>query len=578
MTRLGKLTVLAGALLMSASTVSMAQNPRANPSTDFALINGKIHTMDDEGTVAEAIAVEGDEIVYVGDAAGLGDVIGLGTEVVDLEGKMVLPGFVDGHSHPIAGGLIMLGVDLQTDDKDELFSRIREEVESNNDDIILGYGVRFNPWTDGNPTAAMLDEIESERPIYFWAIDGHAAWVNSKALEIAGIDKDTPDTAPGFSFFERDDDGNPTGWIIELPAQMQVLTALIDPTPEFMEPGVQEWMQRFAAAGITAAHDHGIQGMGQDEGFQMLLEFEAEGKLPLRIVGSYYWNDGGVDPLPELTEMREKYNTDLVQAKYLKINMDGGDDKWNALYVDPYTDRPDIVPEPIIPYETMRDVLVRADAQGIDVTCHCFGDLAVRLLLDAVEEAIAANPPRERRHKITHGTLIHPDDYARFGELGVVYDSTGVWMTFDPLNQSVATTRLGSERVQMMFPASSVIAEGGSFSLGSDWPASGYVSEYRPLFAIEGAVTRTLDGRKDVPPLGGDAAKLSVEQALRAQTINAARGMGMDDIIGSLEVGKKADLVVLDKNLFDIDPNDISEVDILYTMMGGKLTYDSTAE
>ncbi len=566
--------VSASALFLLVSSAAMAQSNRLNPTADYALINGNIHTMDADGNTAEAIGIEGDEIVYVGSAEGLKDVIGLGTEVIDLNGRMVLPGFVDGHIHAAAGGLIVLGVNLQTDDKDELFARIRNEVETNDDDIILGNGVRFNPWQDGNPTAAMLDEIESERPVYLWAIDGHAAWVNSKALELAGIDKDTPDTVPGFSFFERDDDGNPTGWIVEIPAQMQVLTSLIDITPEFMAEGVATWLQRFAAAGITSVHDHGIQGMSQEEGFQMMADFEKDGAMPIRFVGSYYWNDGSVDPLPGTIELGERFNSELVKARYLKINMDGGDDKWNALYVDPYTDKPDLVPDPIIPVETVRDAVIRADAVGIDVTCHCFGDLAVRTLLDAVEAAIAANPPRERAHKITHGTLIHPDDYARFGELGVIYDSTGAWMTFDPLMQSIATDRLGADRVKAMFPVNRVVAEGGVFSFGSDWPVSGYVSEYRPLAAIEAGVTRQLRGREDVEPLGGDEAKLPLELALEAHTINAARGMGMDSEIGSLEVGKKADLVVLGEDLFQIDPATISDVEVLYTIMGGKLTYE----
>lgn len=547
---------------------------RLNPTTDFALINGSIHTMDAKGTVAEAIAIENDEIVYVGDAAGLKNVIGLGTEIIDLDGKMVLPGFVDAHAHIVAGGLIMLGVDLQTDDKEELFDRIRQEVKTNKDDLILGYGVRFNVWTDGNPTAAMLDEIESERPIYFWTIDGHSAWVNSKALEIAGIDKDTPDTAPGFSFFERDADGNPTGFVVELPAQMQVFTSLLDVDTDFISGGVSTWMDNFAAAGVTAVHDHGIQGMGQDEGFQMMLDLEKAGKMPVRFLGSNYWNDGSVDPLPGTLEMRKNVDSELVKGRYLKINLDGGDDKWNALYVEPYTDKPEIVPEPIIPYDVLQDAVIRVDAAGIDVTCHCFGDLAVRKMLDAIEAAIAKNPPRDRRHKITHGTLIHPDDYARFGQLGVIYDSSGAWMSHDPLLQTVTTTRLGEKRVQGMFPVTNVIAQGGTFSFGSDWPVSGYISEYRPLSAIEVGVTRQLDGRKDVPPLGGEEARMSLDQALRAHTINAAYGMGIDKETGSLEVGKKADLVVLEKNLYDIDPNDISEVKVLYTMMNGMLTWD----
>lgn len=553
---------------------AFAQSNRLNPTADYALINGNIHTMDAEASTAEAIGIEGGEIVYVGDAAGLKNVIGLGTEVIDLKGKMVLPGFVDGHIHAAAGGLIMLGVDLQTDDKDELFSRIRDEVENNKDDIILGYGVRFNPWQDGNPTAAMLDEIESERPIYFWAIDGHAAWVNSKALELAGVDKDTPDTAPGFSFFERDADGNPTGWIVEVPAQMQVLTSLIDVTPELLSDGVADWLQRFAAAGITTVHDHGIQGMSQEEGFQMMTDFETNGQMPVRFIGSYYWNDGSVDPLPGTIELRESFNTELVKGKYLKINLDGGDDKWNALYIDPYTDKPDLRPEPIIPVDIVRDAVIRADAAGIDVTCHCFGDLAVRTLLDAIEAAIATNPPRDRAHKITHGTLIHPDDYARFAELGVIYDSTGSWMTLDPLMQTISTSRLGAERVKAMFPVNRVAEAGGIFSFGSDWPVAGYASEYRPLSTIEAGVTRQLKGREDVPPLGGDEAKLPLQLALEAHTINAAKGMGMADEIGSLEVGKRADLVVLGQDLFAIDPSQISETEVLYTIMGGELTYE----
>nr|WP_302477282.1 amidohydrolase [Ruegeria atlantica] len=534
--------------------------------------------MDEAGSVAEAIGIEDGKIVYVGSAEGLPNIIGLGTEVIDLAGAMVLPGFVDGHIHAAAGGLIMLGVDLQTDDKDELFARIRNEVETNDDDLILGFGVRFNPWTDGNPTAAMLDEIESERPMFFWAIDGHAAWVNSKALELAGVNKDTPDTVPGFAFFERDDDGNPTGWIVEVPAQLQVLSALLDIDPAFIAKGVEMWMGRFAAAGITAVHDHGIQGLGQDEGFQMLQAFEQEGKLPIRVIGSYYWNDGTIDPLLGTMELRENYNSDLVRAKYLKINIDGGDDKWTALMLDPYVDEPDRVPEPIIPYDVVEDAVVRADAAGIDVTCHCFGDLAVRSLLDAIETAIEVNPPRERSHKITHGVYVHPDDYVRFGQLGVTYDSSGAWMSLDPLMQSIALARVGKERRDKAFPATSVMAAGGSFSLGSDWPVSGYVSEYRPLSAIEAAVLRQLDGRKDVPPLGGEEARLTVDQALTAHTINAAHGMGMGNEIGSLEVGKKADLVVVSENLYEIDPNEISEVEILYTIMDGQVTWDHTKQ
>ena len=553
-----------------------AVSNRLNPTADFALINGKIHTMDANGTVAEAIAIEDDEIVYVGDTAGLKNFIGMGTEVIDLNGKMVLPGFIDAHTHAFAGGLIMKGVDLQSDDANEVMARVRDYVAKTDDEVVHGYGVRFTPWTDGNPTAAMLDEIEKERPVYFWAIDGHKAWVNSKAMEKVGLDKDTPDTVPGYSFFERDNEKNPTGWIVELPAQMQVLTNLIDITPEYSLAGINEWFPHFASAGVTATQDLGIQGMGQEEGFAMLDELAKAGKLPLRIRGVYYWNDGSIDPVAEIQALTKKFNHPLARPDKIKINIDGGDDSDNALYIDGYADNPDLDPTPIIPRETIIDAVVRADALGIDAVCHCFGDGAVRIMLDAVEAAIEKNPPRDRRFVVSHGNSVHPDDIARFGELGVVYDSSGAWMSYDPNLQSVSDVKIGPERVQEMFPMAKIAAAGGMVSLGSDWPVSGWISEYRPLVAIEVAITRTIDGRKDVPPLGGAEAGLDVDTAIRAATINAAYNMNMDDQIGSLEAGKKADLVVLSENLYEIDPDDISEVDILYTMMDGKLTYDST--
>ncbi|MFY0661438.1 MAG: amidohydrolase [Shimia sp.] len=534
--------------------------------------------MDESGTVAEAIGIEDGEIVYVGGADGLRDVIGLGTEVIDLDGNMVIPGFVESHMHVFAGGLIMNGVDLQSDDSDEVFDRLRAYVSETEDEIVMGYGVRFTPWKDGNPTAAMLDEIESERPVYLWAIDGHKAWVNSKALEMAGVDKDTPDTVPGFSFFERDADGNPTGWIVEIPAQMQMLSGLVEVTPDLMVNGMKDWIPRFAASGITTMQDLGFQGIGQDEGFKIIEGLVKDGSLPFRIRGVYYWNDGDIDPVTEFQKLAAEFTYENAKPLKIKINVDGGDDSDSALYVDGYADNPDTDPDPIIPRDVIIEAVVRADALGIDAICHCFGDGAVRIMLDAVEAAIQANPERDRRFSVAHGNSVHPDDIPRFAELGVFWNSSGAWMSYDPNLQLVSNNKLGKQRVQEMFPMKKIADAGGRVVLGADWPVSGWISEYRPLVAIETAVTRTIDGRKDVAPLGGAEAGVSVDTALRATTINPALELGMENVIGSLEVGKLADLVVLDENLYEVDPDMISEVKVLYTMMDGELTWDHTAE
>ncbi len=574
---MNKFLVTAMAVFLANAT--FAQTGRENPTADYALINAQVHTMDAEGTVAEAIGIEGNEIVYVGDAAGLANVIGIGTEVIDLQGNMVLPGFVEGHMHPTAGALIMRGVDVQIDSIDGILERVRDYAEANPDlPIIHGYGVRLHLWDDGYGTKEMLDEIDSERPIFLWGVDGHQAWVNSKSFEIAGIDENTPETVPGFSYFRRNEDGTPAGWIVEVPAQMQVLSKLIDLNIEYTAAGVREWLPRFAAAGITTAHDYGVQGLGQDEGFQMMLDIAAAGDLPIRVQGNFYWNDPNLDPIPPLKTMREQFNSELVSARGLKINMDGGDDAYSALYIEPYSDNPDAAPNPIIPFDVLNATVVRADAAGINLVCHCFGDAAVRAVLDAIELAIETNPPRDRRNVISHAMLVHPDDIPRFGELGVTFDTTGAWMSRDPALESVTISRLGEERVQRYSPMVAIAEAGGNVSLGSDWPAAGYIAEYRPLVAIRTAVMRQLPGRDDVPPLGGEEARVPIDLAIRANTINAAYGMGRDHEIGSIEVGKLADLVVLAENLYEIDSSTIHEVEVLYTIMNGQLTYDYEAE
>lgn len=563
--------ILASTLALPAGAAE--NQARLNGTADYALINGFIYTMDPDNPTAEAITLEGNTISYIGDASGLASEIGFGTEIIDFKGKMGMPGFVEGHIHTVAGAIMMNGVDLQTDDKEELFNRIRTYAAETEADAIFGFGVRFNVWTDGNPTATMLDEIESERPVYLWAIDGHAAWVNSKALELAGVDKDTPDTVPGFSMFERDADGNPTGWLIEIPAQMQVFSVLADIDTDFVEQGIRSWAPRLSAAGITTTHDLGVQGFGQSEGYQVITDIAARGELPFRVQGTYYWNDGGIDPLPIIAEMRERFSSDLVTVRYLKINLDGGDAAYNGLYTAPYKDKPETVVSPIIPYDVLFDVIQRADAAGINTVCHCFGDLAVRKYLDAVEAAIAANPDRDCRNVVSHGTMVHPDDRARFAELNVTYDTSGAWFSLDPVQLEVSAVRLGMERVNQNYPIRQIADLGGNISLGSDWPAAGYLAEYRPLHAIEIAVTRQPIGKPDHPLMGGEEYLLTLAQALRANMLGSATGMDMDGTVGSLEVGKMADLIVLEKNLFEISPYEISDVKVLYTVMNGELVY-----
>jgi predicted amidohydrolase YtcJ len=267
--------------------------------------------------------------------------------------------------------------------------------------------------------------------------------------------------------------------------------------------------------------------------------------------------------------MRDENQTGLVQVSALKINMDGDDDKYSTLLVDGYADNPDADPPPVIPFDVINDAAVRADKEHLNLICHCFGDLAVRKFLDAVELAKKTNPEWDRRAVASHAILVHPDDYPRFNELNATYDTSGQWIALDPYTGVITPQRIGPERMKRLFPLKPILEAGGNVSLGSDFPAAAYVADYKPLNAITQAVTRQMLGKPDMPILGGEDMRLTVAQAIRANTYGAAYGIGVEDKIGSLEVGKKADLIVIDQNLFDIDPHEIHNAKVELTMMDG---------
>jgi predicted amidohydrolase YtcJ len=562
-------------ILISSCSGNNKENTNHQIQADRVFTNGKIYTVNEAQPWAEAVAVKGDKIIFVGDAKGVKGFIGDKTETTDLAGKMMLPGFIDGHLHMMAGGLMARGVNLETDDKEELLARIRKFAEDTKGDVVVAYGWRLHLYPDPGPTKEDLDAIDSERPIFLWAVDGHSAWVNSKALELAGVDKDFPDTQPPFSYFQRDAKGNPTGWIVEVPAMVELFGKLVTMDKTYVDQGVREWLPRFTQAGITAIFDAGIQGMTQDDGLQLYQQYEKEGILPLKVRASYYWNNPDVDPLPPLREFMSKYNSDLVKVTKLKVNIDGGDDKHNAIYIEPYADRPDWYGEPILPESVVHKAIKEADAEGIDAFCHCFGDGANRMFLDAVEEAIHDNPDRDRRHMTSHTMLVHPDDVPRYAELGVIADFQTIWAANDPLITTLNTTRLGKERVDRQIGTQPIANAGGMVSLSSDWPVAGYSATYQPLKTIQGAVTRQMQTEPRGEPLGGVEARMPLADAIKAHTLTAAYGMRMDKETGSIEVGKKADLIVLEKNLFDVDMYDIGAVKVLLTMMNGNITYQA---
>ena len=546
---------------------------------DCVFKNGAVYTMDPKMPKAEAVAVTGKKIAYVGDNKGVETYVGEDTQVIDLQGKMLLPGFVESHIHPTLA-FFAGGADLQSDSVDEVLARVKAWADANPEaSLIRGFGWRYTLFPTTGPTKEVLDKLFPDRPVMLVAIDVHSAWVNSKALELAGIDAKTPDPVPGVSYFQRDPKtGEPTGWVVETLAEQQVLAKLAPPTLEAVNAATAGLMPKLAAAGITAAFDAGIGSMPTERGLEAYQQMEKEGKLPLRIVGCYYWNNSAVkDPVPLVLALREKFHSELVQVRTLKIMLDGGEAQHTAVMNQPYADRPGFNADFTVEQKLVNAAILKAQASGIDTHAHCYGDGAVRAYLDAVEQARKAHPNSLSRHAVAHAIFVADEEVARFANLNVTLQSSAQWATPDPTIKR--TTEIVGEKVAFkeMFRHNSVLKAGGRLALGSDWPAAGYVSTYRPLDAIQVAVTREI-----LPQYGKDQftqvlppedERITLDQALKASTLDAAYVLGLEDKIGSIETGKLADLVILDKDLHDLKPEEISRTKVDLTMMNGRVTY-----
>lgn len=551
----------------------------AEGEADIVFRNGAVYTVDADNSWASVVAISGKHIVYVGDEAGAGTFIGPRTRVVDLAGKMLLPGFVEGHTHPMVGSALTRGVDLQFDTKEEVLEALRAyRGEIGGAGVVRGFGWRYLAFPSTGPRKEDLDALWPDVPVVLFAIDGHCAWVNSQALALAGVTKDTKDPLPGFSYFERDPaTGEPTGYLVEVPVIVQVNNAIEPFSPDYVTDGLLEWLPKASAAGITTVFEAGMQVVSEAEGFGIYMDLERAGKLPIRVIGSYYHNNAAIDPVPVFQALRREFQSELVQAGVLKLNMDGGDAQYTAALLAPYSDKPDTSGDTLLPPDLFKDIVRRADHEGIDIHVHAYGDRATRLSLDAFEAAIAANPPRDRRNALAHILLVSPDDVPRFGELGVVAEFSAQWAVPDPTWRDITAVRFGPERSNALYSMKSILGHGGVVSFGTDWPAAGYYSTYRPLDAIEVAVTRRELGKADGSPLQPAAEALGLDAALRAGTMASAHQLRMEDKIGSIEVGKLADLIVLEKNLFEIPPHEIHAVAVLMTVMNGRVTHDATA-
>ena len=564
-----------GASSLSLSSAAFGTTDAADHAS-VIFRNGKVYTLDARKPWAQAVAVKNDKIAAVGSDADALALAGPGTKVIDLAGRMLMPGFVESHIHPFLGAFMTAGVDLQVPTAKDAIAAIAAFAKTHPTGTIRGFGWRVDMFPPEGPTRDMLDAVITDRPAFFLAIDAHSLWANSKALETAKIDAHTPDPVPGFSYYVRDSSGRPTGYVMETSALLEVVNGIEPISLDSMAKLLVDWLPKASAAGITSVFDAGVPPIGADQGaiLEIYTELEKQGRLPFRVVGSYLLKAPPVEAaIASTQELMRRIDTDLVQAPILKMLGDGTPGGYTAWLTEPYADKPDSIGSSPFSEAQWKSLILEADRAGLDVHIHACGERAAHVGLDAFEAAIAANGPRDRRHAIAHNVLTDDVDIPRFGKLGVIAQFSANWLSADPDTVDTLTRLYGPARQSMVYRPKSILARGGSVTFGSDWPAAGYVSTYKPLDSIQVAVTRQLVGKPDAPVLAPTAERMDLAEAIRAATLAGARQLRLEDKVGSVEPGKRADLIVLGKNLFEVSPSDIASVPVELTMMNGQFTH-----
>lgn len=536
------------------------------PAADLALRHGAIYPIDAARRWAEALAIRDGRIVYVGSDRGLRAYLGPRTRIVDLHGRMVLPGFEDAHIHPIDGGLQSLGCDLSAlKTADQYVAAVRRCALAHPEDPwIVGTGWWLSAFgAGGRARRELLDAVVPDRPVYLLSTDGHTVWANTRALEQAHITAATPDPPDGR--IDRDPvTGEPTGTLQE--GASAPLDALVPPRSAAERAAALESAVRMLNGyGITAIQDAAVR----EPDLVRYRELERRGRLSVHVVAALWWeHTEGVEQIARLRRLRDTYRTLLVDPRTVKIMQDGSVENATAVLLEPYLPPGSGSGTPMVEPGRLKEIVAALDRDGFQVHFHAIGDGAVREALDAVEAARERNGDRGNRHQLAHLELVDPVDVARFRELGAIADFQPLWAFADDYVTQLTRPLLGDGRMERLYPIGSLVRSGAVVAFGSDWP----VSTANPFEQIQVALTR-------MNPEGGDAApflpgeRITLPEALAAFTIGSAFANRLDRDTGSLEVGKRADLVVLDQNLFAVPVEAIGRTHALVTLFGGRVVH-----
>lgn len=556
-------TMRAGIAVAAAAAIVLAAAGcrKGGPMSDLILTNASVWTVDSSRPRAEAVAVRDGRILRVGSAAEVEAEAGPARETIDLKGALVLPGFIDSHTHFLTGGAALSGVQLRdVTTRDEFRARVAAHVKT----LEPGEWILNGDWdhqsftTRELPTRDWVDDLTPDNPVCVTRFDGHMALVNGLALKRAGITRATP-APPGGEILKDPTSGEPTGILKD--AAMDPVFALV-PEPSLKERirAAEAALRLAAERGLTSIHD-----MSDAASFEAYQELRKRGALTARL--AVYIPITQVDLLARL-RLRGQFGDDALELAGLKGFVDGSLGSATALFFEPYADDPStrgILAAQMFPEGVMEARILEADRAGLQVAVHAIGDRANALLLDIYERAAAAGGPRDRRWRIEHAQHLRPEDIARMGRLGVI-GSVQPYHAVD--DGRWAETKIGRERCRTTYAFRSLLDENVRLAFGSDWT----VAPLDPLAGIHAAVTRsTIDGK--TPGGWYPEQKITIEEAVYGFTLGGAFAEFAEERKGSIREGKLADLVVLDRDILREPPERIKDARVLMTVLGGKVVF-----
>lgn len=545
---------------------------------DSVLVDGWIYTAGMERPAPADIAIAGDRIMAVAEAGGLADLIGPKTTVRTAAGELIVPGFQDAHIHPVFGGTELLQCDLTAATSAEDCYRVIRQycAERPEPEWIIGAGWSMEFFPGGTPTRQALDAATDGRPAAILNRDHHGIWVNSRALELAGITRETPDPADGR--IERDASGNPSGTLHE--GASDAVTAILPKvTDELAALGLRTAQAYLHELGVTAWQDAMLgTGLGTKDATDTYLAAISAGELTMRVVGAQWWErDGGLEQVDSMIERRDRIAaadpTGRFRASSVKIMVDGVAENFTAALSSPYRDASGRATAnsglSFIPPRDLKRYVTALDAAGFQVHFHALGDRAVTEALNAIKAARTANGDRGNRHHLAHLQWISSADIPRFAKLGAVANLQMLWAMHEDQLDELTIPFIEPGLVDRLYPFGELAESGATLAAGSDWP----VSTPDPLAAIHIGVNRTLDPAI-APPLGGVEQRLTLADALTAYTWGSAFVNGLERDTGRIEAGYLADLVVIDRNLFAFPTAQIGQARVRLTLSGGRVVYD----